>query len=567
MNKHHIRLGIFLTIIVFIIHVFILDDYGLTWDFHHHFFAGLTRLGRPITDDLTKFIPFTNPSPLITNDLPFGPLMSIVPVLSYQLFFEKLKLLAFDNAYNLAIVASGVSGIGILYFFMLEATNFPTALASLIFLTLLPRYFGDLHNNMKDVPQSAAFAFAIWMFWRLVKYQRVKDLLLASIAFAIAFNTKVNTLVMPIIAGLWILILHILNLRNSNDRVLRVTRAGGPPRRGPLVGFLGGKPAAGPVRILLYFLFSPMFALLLWIPFWKDPFGTLLYIPKFFQINTINIEVLLNGTWYCSGINVPWYYPFWYLAITTPLPILIFFLIGLISLIRPINLIKKPLASLLLLWFFLPLTRYFWPKMGVIDGIRHFEEVVYPLSAIAAIGAINIYTFIKPILPKIFIRLIGLIGLISLMGNIVLYHPFQISYFNELVGGIKGAYGKYDIDYWGGPQKIAIGWINNRAPVGSTVTVAMAADAAAKYLRPDLLTHLNTTSYDKSDYVVILNRQSFFYRYYAATNFMLTHTPIHTIQNQGVPIVWIYDNRSNKPLDIPQRPWWTGEDPCIKAQI
>jgi len=81
------------------------------------------------------------------------------------------------------------------------------------------------------------------------------------------------------------------------------------------------------------------------------------------------------------------------------------------------------------------------------------------------------------------------------------------------------------------------------------------------------LTHLNTTSYDKSDYVVILNRQSFFYRYYAATNFMLTHTPIHTIQNQGVPIVWIYDNRSNKPLDIPQRPWWTGEDPCIKAQI
>ncbi|MEK7065570.1 MAG: hypothetical protein AAB961_01130, partial [Patescibacteria group bacterium] len=176
MKKHPVAIGIILFVLLILTHVAIIDDYGLTWDFHHHFFAGLTLLGRSI-EPYTDHIQFTVPDPRLTTKLPFGPLMSIAPVATYLLLFERLSLLAFDNAYNLAIILSGVAGIVILYFFLLEAVNVQTAITAAIILSLFPRYFGDLHNNMKDVPQAAAFTLAVFAVWRLFSYRRPRDLL------------------------------------------------------------------------------------------------------------------------------------------------------------------------------------------------------------------------------------------------------------------------------------------------------------------------------------------------------------------------------------------------------
>jgi hypothetical protein len=530
MNKKNIALGIVLTFLLLAVHLALIDDYGLTWDFHHHFFAGMHLLKQPITPEMTANLPFTEPDPRGTYKLPFGPLMSIAPVATYLVFFKWLGILAFDNAYNLSIIVGGVAGVFILYLFLLEAFGLTTALAGFAFLALLPRYWGDLHNNMKDVPQAAAFTLAIWMFWRLARYKSLKALILASLAFAVAFNTKVNTIVVPAIAGVWILIQQVVN-----------------PKR----------QSAAWRMVLGYFLLAPLLAFLLWSLFWNDPLGQLLYIPRFFIDNTKNIEILINGLWYCSGVNVPWWYPLWYLSITTPLPTLLFFLIGLTVLVGQIK--KRPVASLLLLWFVLPLMRYAFPRMGVIDGIRHFEEVIYPLTAIAAVGATSVLHRMKNI--KV-ITMTTLIIFILLIKGVISYHPFQISYYNELVGGTRGAFGKYDIDYWGGPQKKAMQWLNENAPKDSKIHVVMAADVAGRYLRPDLLVTLNKYGYDESDFVVFLNRQSFFYRFFYSYEYLLRHTPTETIRVQGAPLVWIFDNRTQNITER-QAPWWQGEDPCI----
>ncbi len=521
MKSKHVKIGIALTILLLVVHLVIIDDYGVTWDFHHHFFAGLWHLGIPVKEELTKNIPFTIPDPRGTYDLPFGPLMVIGPAATNQLFFEKFKILPFDNAYHLSIIVSGVIGIFVLYLFLLESFGFLTALAGFTFLALLPRYFGDLHNNMKDVPQAAAFALAIYAFWRLVKYKRVKDLVLACLSFAIAFNTKVNTLFVPVITGAWII---------DKKKIF----------------------------FLLYFLLAPAAALLLWLPLWPNPIERLTYMFRFFLDNTQNLEVLYFGNIYKSGVNVPWHYPFGYLAVTTPVPVLVFFLIGLIRLIRQIR--QKPVASLLLFWFFIPLIRYLNPKIGVIDGIRHFEEVVFPLAAIAAVGTANAFRFFNNLTMKQFnnvkkpflaIITLGIFGYLIL--QITSYHPYQISYFNELVGGIRGAWHKFDVEYWGTSQKQAIRWLNANAPKDSYVHIVMAADAAAKYLRPDLTAHVNQKGFDEASYVVLLNRESFFTRYWGITEYMKNRQPIYTVSIQGVPLTFIYDS-GLKQLASPNQP-------------
>ncbi len=528
----HTALVIFTVLIA--VHIFIINDYGLTWDFHFHLFGGGKLLGLSWQQLEPRILPYVEPDPRNAWSLPYGPLMSIPPVASYLFLYKFLQILPQDSAYHLPIILWGIGGILALYGLLKKAINKRVALFAAFFLSVMPRFFSDLHNNMKDVPSAAIFAINIWLLWRLVRYKRLSDLLLAALGFAVAFNVKINSIFIPVIFAAWLLFLNF-----SFTKLRNLLRFSTP--------------------LLWYFFLSPVAAFLLWWFFWPNPIAQLDHAYRTFAIGTNNIEVLLNGTWYCSGTNVPWYYPFWYLGITTPIPILLLFLIGLIGLIRHI----RPIGILLFLWLFLPLSRYLLPHIGVIDGIRHFEEVLFPLSAIAAIGFDVVIRQIHHIRP---IRLIGPIlifsTLFSFLFTLYSYHPFQITYFNELVGGVKGAFGKYDLDYWGGSQKHAVEWINDHAPINATVHIVMAADVAARYLRPDLLTNLNTYGYDDSDYVILLNRQSFFYRFAYAYEYLLHHTPTKTITVQNAPLVWIFDNRTDNKTPR-QTPWWKGEDPCI----
>lgn len=528
--------------VILSVHLLVMDQYGLTWDFHHHFLSGLYMLRQPIPESLLAHLPFTEPYPITSVQLPFGPLMTVMPVVTYLLLFEKLKVLAFDNAYNIAVIGSGVAGIWILFLFLREAAGRRVAWIGAILLTLYPRFVGDLHNNMKDVPQAAAFTFAVYMYWRFAEKRLFRDLLAAAVALGIAFNMKINTVFMPVVAAVWSVFLLITGAAKNLAKPF------------PKISIRSVRP------FILYSLFSVLFAVAIWWPFWDNPWERLMYIPRFFSLNTVNIEVVYYGQWYCSSSNVPWHYPFGYLLAVTPLPVTILFFIGLTIAVRDI-LRRKPLPSLLLFWFFIPLLRYLSPKTGVMDGIRHFQEVIYPMLAIAAIGGDRLITRLN----KTKIRLgtpFAVITVIYLVTVNIIYHPYQNAYFSEVVGGIRGAFGRFDIDYWGTSQKNAVAWLNENARENAVVYIAMLPDVSAKYLRPDLLARVNTTGFDTADYVVVLNRQSFFYRYFYLWEYFLRRTPVYTVANQGIPLTWIYDNKT--PATARQKQWWQGESPCIR---
>jgi len=553
--------GLSIILVFLAIHLFTINDYGFTWDFHFHFFGGGKLLGYEPKELEPRNLPFVEPDPRKAWTLPYGPIMTIPPIASYFLLYRISHLLPADTAYHLPIILWGILGIGVIYLFSKEAINRRVAIYASLFLALTPRYFGDLHNNMKDIPSAVMFAVNIWALWRLIYRKRFIDLFIAVAMFAVAFNVKVNSIFVPIIFIIWLLFSWLYQKKSHrfmNSNVFKVNYS----------------------LSAIYFFIAPLAAYILWWVFWPDPIGQLGHAFMTFGVGTNNMEVPLNGSWYCSGSTVPWYYPYWYLAITTPLPILIFFLIGIgvsiffvskyfftahnSQLTAHSNVFAIPsmngkLITLLLLWLFLPLTRYFVPNIGVIDGIRHFEEVLFPIAILAAIGLDHIFSFARGRLAKLilFILIISYLGFINYQ-----YHPYQITYFNQLVGGTKGAVGKYDLDYWGTSQKEAVLWVNEQAPQNAKVHIVMAAAVAGQYLRPDLVTNLNKYSYENSDFVILLNRQSFLYRFFYAYEYLLHHTPIHTIQIQEAPLTWIYDNRTNNKTER-QTPWWKDEDPCI----
>jgi hypothetical protein len=410
-----------------------------------------------------------------------------------------------------------------------------------LFLALYPRFWGDMHTNVKDIPTAALFAATVYFGYRILDKRRLIDVILGALLFAITFNYKVNAIFIPPIIGIWYAVVLLTKQKRALTKKIESIHP---------------KTFAIP---LLFAALSALFAFLLWSFFWPDPIAQFVYMVKFFQDNTQNMEVLLLGNWYCSAKTVPWYYPYAYLGVVTPTPILIFFLTGLVIALYRSVVRSLPIYSLLVLWFFVPLVRYMSPSIGVIDVIRHFQEVLYPMIIIAIFGA-------QWIAEKIAYKHIKRVGFTLLfcylIGNIVVYHPFQLSYFNELVGGIWGANTKFDIDYWGISQKQAIEWLNKNAPKDSIVHIAMSGDTAGWYLRPDLRSKLNTTWFDEADFVVVLNRESFFYRYWWLWEYFLRRKTAYTVSLHGVPMTWIYDNRLGSFTRKDN--FWTGESPCIK---
>ncbi len=483
--KKTLLIALLITIINFLVHFVIINDYGLSWDYHFHYYGGLYHLGLPVpkASDLSP-IPFTAPDPRLTVDDPFGPFISIIPTLSQHFFYDKWQLLAMDSAYNLPMIIIGSLGVGIMYLFMSEVFTPFVGLFSSLFLLLLPVYFGYTHNNMKDIPNAVLFAFTIYFFWRLVRYKKTKDLIVSSLFFAVAFNFKINSIFIPLICLLWYISVYYRNIFNIYKN-----------------------------KSALFFLLAPVFALIIWWSFWKDPLGKLLMLPAYFTRNTIYIPVLYLGKIIYSGVNIPLSYPYVYLAVTIPIPILFFFVIGLSGSIYALftNSKYKNGISLLLLWFFVPLFRYLSPQMGAIDGVRHFLEVVFPLSALASFGLYFTFDKIYYIRKNLFLKyLICLTIILLLIKNLIVYHPYQTSFYNSLIGGLKGAEGQFDIDFWGTPQKDAVFWLNKNAPLNSKIYIAMAQSTSSTYLRGDLLEQVNKSPLLQSDYIVILNRQSFF---------------------------------------------------------
>lgn len=513
-----ILFGILFTFFYFLLHLFIIKDYGISWDFHYHHFGGLSHLGQKVPAINDPYpIPFTPPDPrAVTND-PFGPFTQIIPTISYLIFYQQLHLLPFDSAYNFPSVIFGSFGILVLFLFLYESISFPVALFTAIFLALLPTHFGYLHNDMKDVPNAFAFTLAIYLFWRLVKYQRKKDLFWAILTFAFAFNVKINSVMVPAVCLAWFLFKERKTIINFGKHKL----------------------------IILYFALAPLTALFVWWPFWKDPIGKLLELPYYFTHNTLNMPVLFLGKTFRSGINIPWDYPWIYIFITTPIGILFSFLAGLvISLSKLFK--RNSVYGLILFWLFIPLARFLIPNVSAIDGMRHFMEIIYPLSALAGIGFYSIFDYLRKITK---IKYLGLViftfMVVILIYNLIKFHPYQTSFYNALAGGVGGAEGKFDIDFWGASQKDAMLWLNKNVQYGSFIHVVMAQSSAAMYGRNDLQERINKKAWQDSDYTVVLNKRSFFTIYpvekYLSKS-LNENKLVYKKTIDGVPLFWVIKN-------------------------
>ena len=102
------------------------------------------------------------------------------------------------------------------------------------------------------------------------------------------------------------------------------------------------------------------------------------------------------------------------------------------------------------------------------DGLRHFLFLAPLLAICAAIGYHQLYLiFRKKFKSQRAMRRLQIAGLVGLLAAFIptihwqwLSHPNQYIYFNETIGGLPGAFGKFETDYYGNSERQAAVWLN-----------------------------------------------------------------------------------------------------------
>ncbi len=227
-------------------------------------------------------------------------------------------------------------------------------------------------------------------------------------------------------------------------------------------------------------------------------------------------EMLFNGAFY-SPDALPWYSIPWLIIVQLTEPVVLLSMIGF-GLLAWKALKRKRQTDLFVLvtaWFILPLGWTLFPFSSTYDNFRQLFFILPPVFLMLG----EVFDWVREKLhhPILFFLIPLLLIIPGAYAGIQL-HPYEYIYYNYFVGGIDGAFRKYETDYWTTSYRAATDAINELAMVGSNVYVWGPAWIVEQYAREDLQVHLvyniNTmidsdTTIEKGSYIVLSSRYNY----------------------------------------------------------
>lgn len=423
---------------------------------------------------------------------------------------------------------------------VVEIAGWQAGLLTLILMAFSPRFFGESMNNPKDITMAAGYMITyvfIIKFLKQLPKPTLKTAIGLGLSIGMAMGIRIGGLLLiPYLflfygMAMWMLLgSEVFNFSKFGENIW-------PSFKFALLASVMG-----------YFV-----SLLFWpyglvAPF-SHPFEALNVAQKF----PVQIRILFEGA-SISSTEVPWHYiPKWML-ISTPL----FGLIGLVLsfILVPQMAREKKLLLLGFLYFTIvfPIGYVIYKKSVLYDTMRHFFFVYPSIIMLAALA----FNYIINILSKNmkYAAVAVLLVLVALPARFMFAnHPNEYVYFNEIVGGIKGAYGNYETDYYMNSVKQCADWMkaheNLKRTDGRKTTIYSNAIA------PTYFYFIHDTSYvgtgyasyrarseKDADYEIMYNR--FVDRELLLNGCFPPEQAVHTIYADGVPLSCVVrkDDRS-----------------------
>jgi 4-amino-4-deoxy-L-arabinose transferase-like glycosyltransferase len=337
---------------------------------------------------------------------------------------------------------------GLMYLFLARGWGRLEGLLGVLGLLLLPRVFAHCHLATMDAPVMAFSFLAVAAFALAARESEPRRqwrwLVWGGIACGAALGCKANGFLVPVIVLPWLLL---------RDRRLALR------------------------AVVALAVLAPLVFFATWPWLWDD---TLTRLARYFAFfgKHYPVAVTYFGTRY---VVAPWHFGPVMLAITTPPLVLLGAVGGMVAgwrWPRGEGLVGWQRAVVGLMGWavvvnLLPLCLPGSPKY---NGERLMLPVFPPLALLAAVG---IGALIRQIVQrlevdarrrKLVAGLAVVLALTPLLRATADSYPWNLSYYNALIGGTAGAVAKgMEATYWGETYAGALPWLNQHAPPGAVV--------------------------------------------------------------------------------------------------
>ena len=303
------------------------------------------------------------------------------------------------------------------------------ACIAIVLSFLSPTFLGLSFWQTKDAPVATGFIVALYFLYKSIHNYpilKLKYLIGLCLGVALAMSVRIQAILVLFYIGIFGLI-HLLILFKKTKLIVPVK----------FYFILGMCSFIGITIGLMTYPF-----------FWEKGYFAVTEALSFLQKHPQNPPVLFEGE-IIKSIELPLYYLPKMMIITFPLFSMLIFFLSFIGFFIDWKKNKSIFPLILYLFPFLfPIIYLLLKDANLYNGWRH-EMFLYP--SFIVFGVVGFSYFIEELKNKriIFYSAIVLLGIMVLKTGAWCFKnaPFQYVYYNELVGGTKGAFKHYELDY------------------------------------------------------------------------------------------------------------------------
>ncbi|MBP2315205.1 ArnT family glycosyltransferase [Azospirillum soli] len=316
-------------------------------------------------------------------------------------------------------------------------------------LALSGVYYGAMFNNTKDVPFAAGMVWTLYFATRILN-QLPRPSRSAVLKFGLTLGLTLAIRIGAVLAGFYLAVALALY-------VALVARREGM-----------GVALSDTRRIVVALLPAIPVAYVLMAAFWPwavqhplNPLEALRVVSHF----PIDIQTLFMGEMVSSAAPPALYLPV-YLAVKVPEAVLIgtgvAVLLALAWFVRGGWRLRAGFEAVrfvpLALAAFLPILLFVLMRPSVYNGIRHFLFVVPPMVVMAGLATDRLWVYAERHGRRAGQAFSAGVTVVAVLyaWQLGCMHPNQYVYYNQFTGGLKGAQGRFELDYWGNSQHEAL---------------------------------------------------------------------------------------------------------------
>jgi len=435
------RLPVLLLLALLAVVVSTFGDYGITWDepSNRNYARSVVRWYETSGRDQAAV------TAAMRN---YGGLFELVATLAE-------RTLPFGTYENRHLATALVGVLGIVFTYMLGKTlgGRATGLVAASLLTLTPVYYGHMFANPKDVPLAALYALALvaivrwYQTWPSAGWRHA---LAVGASIGLAAAVRVGALVLFFVLAFAVALRLASAWYNRNRR----------PWDSKTLRSLAPLGVAPPIAWAVMCLFWP-FAM-------ASPLRHPLEALRVFSRYAWEGHILFGGRLY-DAHNLPWdYLPRWFLVTMSDATLMVLGVVATMAVLGrlwPLSGWFRGESAVLLAAVVGPPAALVANHATLYDGLRHVLFIIPPLMTVLAhmlVSGLRASPHRRARLVAVFVLAVAAAVTIA---DMVRLHPYQYVYFNRIVaGGLQGAAGKYETDYWGASLKEAAEWTVAHVP-------------------------------------------------------------------------------------------------------